>query len=116
MDTVSLNVIILYSYQGIRTIPELGGPRTGEGLYPGEVFEVIHTFDSVDSSSQKEPNNKNTANTFLRLADDRGWIFERHPKTGVNLIVPATGHYEIKPMQCRYTNQEVCFLLSMFVF
>lgn len=33
---------------GIRTIPEFSGPRTGEGLYPGEVVEVIHSFDVFD--------------------------------------------------------------------
>ncbi len=43
------------------------GPRTLEGVYPGEVVEVNQIIHR-------------DGNTFLRLADDRGWVYEKHFK------------------------------------
>ncbi len=53
---------------GIRSLPRVDGPRTGEGLFPGEVVEVIQVVEDVGENQR-----------YLRLADDRGWIFESHP-------------------------------------
>jgi hypothetical protein len=54
------------------------------------------------------------SNCFLKLADDRGWIFERHPKTRGHLIVPVGGQYETQDFHCTYKadkgpDLDVCF-------
>jgi len=49
---------------GIRAEPDVGGPRTGEDLIRGSVFEV----DDV-VQIEGEP-------LYLRLADGRGWVFD----------------------------------------
>jgi len=49
---------------GIRTEPDVGGPRTGEDLIRGAVFEVDDVVQ-IDG----EP-------LYLRLADGRGWVFD----------------------------------------
>ncbi|CAM9610764.1 unnamed protein product, partial [Ectocarpus sp. 6 AP-2014] len=50
--------------QWILTHPMTKAPRTGDGLFPGEVVEVTQVLSSEDV-------------TFLRLANDRGWTFAR---------------------------------------
>eukprot|EP00419_Tripos_fusus_P021875 CAMPEP_0172719878 /NCGR_PEP_ID=MMETSP1074-20121228/75758_1 /TAXON_ID=2916 /ORGANISM="Ceratium fusus, Strain PA161109" /LENGTH=513 /DNA_ID=CAMNT_0013545277 /DNA_START=63 /DNA_END=1604 /DNA_ORIENTATION=- len=49
---------------GIRTEPDVAGPRTGDDLIRGDVFEV----DDV-VQIEGEP-------LYLRLADGRGWVFD----------------------------------------
>ena len=61
---------------GIRSVPHVDGPRTGEGLFPGDVIEVVQTIED------KETNQK-----YLRLADDRGWVFENHPVVSFHLTI-----------------------------
>lgn len=56
---------------GIRTLPLVNGPRTGDGLYPGDIVEVNQIV--VDTSDPAKPQR------YLRLANDRGWVFENHP-------------------------------------
>ena len=51
---------------GVRTLPFVDGPRTNEGIFPGEVIEICQIL-------------RKDGNVFLRLADDRGWLFESHP-------------------------------------
>jgi hypothetical protein len=46
-------------------------PKTGEGIRPGESFEVIQVVYRSE-------------NIFLRLADDKGWIFQSHPTVGLS--------------------------------
>lgn len=56
----------------IRMYMPLVGPRTLEGVYPGEIVEVIQILHR-------------DGNTFLRLADDRGWVYEKHFKVLIEL-------------------------------
>lgn len=51
---VTLGFKFYCTIEGIRTIPEFTGPRTGEGLYPGEVFEVVYRFNVYDSDETDE--------------------------------------------------------------
>lgn len=53
-------------------------PRTGEGLFPGEVIEVTQVLSSEGS-------------TFLRLANDRGWTYARSPSDGGVLFEDLAG-------------------------
>eukprot|EP00611_Tribonema_gayanum_P001692 TRINITY_DN1123_c0_g2_i5.p2 TRINITY_DN1123_c0_g2~~TRINITY_DN1123_c0_g2_i5.p2 ORF type:complete len:213 (+),score=69.36 TRINITY_DN1123_c0_g2_i5:922-1560(+) len=64
--------------QWIRTYPELDAPRTGEGLFPGEVIEVVQRLTVSDV-------------VYLRLADDRGWMFLRNPQTDSVMFVEVGG-------------------------
>ncbi len=59
---------------GVRSLPTSDAPRTGEGLFPGEVVEVIQLI--------ADPHKKQT---YLRLADERGWVFEYHPMVSIFL-------------------------------
>lgn len=67
---------------GIRTLPYVYGPRTGEGLFPGDVVEIVQileendlpTDDATGSALDDGPRQR-----YLRLAGDRGWVFENHP-------------------------------------
>ena len=56
----------------IRALPQVVGPRTGHYLRPGEVFcvaqELYRGLEGV---------------VYLRLADGRGWAFDRLPGVGV---------------------------------
>lgn len=52
---------------GIRSVPDINGPRTGEDLIRGSVFEVDEAIEV-----EGEP-------TYLRLADGRGWVFDTTP-------------------------------------
>lgn len=63
---------------GIRTVPRVDGPRTGEGLFPGEIIEVVQI---LEQGGQR----------YLRLADDRGWVFENHPIAKYAILIPAGG-------------------------
>mmetsp|Transcript_24142 Transcript_24142/g.41010 ORF Transcript_24142/g.41010 Transcript_24142/m.41010 type:complete len:270 (+) Transcript_24142:1304-2113(+) len=64
---------------GIRMLPDVNASRTGEGVFPGEHVEVVAT---------REDGNQ----TYLELADNRGWVFTVNPKTGTPLFVPAVGY------------------------
>lgn len=44
---------------------------------------------------------------FLKLGDDRGWVFERHPKTGIPLVTRAEGEYNSEPFRCTYKAEQV---------
>merc|ERR1711920_826136 len=55
---------------GVRATPDYNGPRTGANLIVGEQFDVCEeriNFDGV---------------IFLKLADGRGWAFDRKPGVG----------------------------------
>ncbi len=47
--------------QWIRAYPEPDAPRTGEGLFPGEVIEVVQVLSHGGI-------------VFLRIADGRGYV------------------------------------------
>lgn len=73
---------------GIRTLPFVHGPRTGEGLFPGDIVEIVQTInESQRDSISLDFETKTRTTTFdsseqqqyLRLAGDRGWVFENHP-------------------------------------
>jgi PH domain len=63
---------------GIRTLPSINAPRTSEGIYPGQVVEMVQVIAIAE-------------NNFLRLADDKGWVFSRHPKDMQTLLVRVEG-------------------------
>merc|ERR1719210_1823402 len=54
----------------IRTVPDIDGPRTGQMLMPGDVFSVCEERESPAGI------------IYLRLADGRGWAFNRKPGVG----------------------------------
>eukprot|EP00930_Biecheleria_cincta_P097727 TRINITY_DN89414_c0_g1_i1.p1 TRINITY_DN89414_c0_g1~~TRINITY_DN89414_c0_g1_i1.p1 ORF type:complete len:631 (-),score=126.60 TRINITY_DN89414_c0_g1_i1:135-2006(-) len=56
----------------IRSVPEIGGQRTSEALLAGEVFRVSQEKVGRDGIN------------YLRLADGRGWVFEK--KEGVGTL------------------------------
>jgi hypothetical protein len=87
---------------GIRTIPELNGPRTGEGVYPGEIFEVVHELNVAADAT-------NAGNTFLCLADERGWVFIRHPKYNTLLVERTNGVLETSRFVSSFQGKKVRF-------
>merc|ERR1712176_1433243 len=54
----------------IRTVPDMNGPRTTDALQPGATFCV----------SEECPTKEGI--TYLKLADGRGWVFDRKPGIG----------------------------------
>ncbi|CAM9871775.1 unnamed protein product [Phaeothamnion confervicola] len=64
--------------QWIRTYPEHDAPRTGDGLFPSEVIEVVQVLER-------------NGVTFLRIADDRGWTFTRHSTDNTVLFEEISG-------------------------
>eukprot|EP00931_Biecheleriopsis_adriatica_P048245 TRINITY_DN2787_c0_g1_i1.p1 TRINITY_DN2787_c0_g1~~TRINITY_DN2787_c0_g1_i1.p1 ORF type:complete len:219 (-),score=67.45 TRINITY_DN2787_c0_g1_i1:72-728(-) len=62
---------------GIRAGPSVNDQRTGMSLMPGQVFEV--------SEVKKEEDN-----TYLRLADGRGWVFTHSSRDGRLLCQPIS--------------------------
>jgi len=55
----------------VRTAPSLTGEKTGNTLAPGDAFQV--------AEEQRGPDGI----LYLKLADGRGWVFERKPGVGV---------------------------------
>ncbi len=54
-------------------------------------------------------------NTFLRIADDRGWVFEKHPKANYNLLVKCPGTYAVQEAVYEYFNPHGNeFMLTLF--
>merc|ERR1712224_930850 len=51
----------------IRCEPDIRGPRTGIDLQPKEIFAVSQKVPSGDV-------------TYLKMADGRGWVFDRTEK------------------------------------
>ena len=43
-------------------------------------------------------------NNFLRIADDRGWVFEKHPKANYSLLTRCQGNYIEKEATYEYFN------------
>ncbi|CBJ30507.1 conserved unknown protein [Ectocarpus siliculosus] len=77
--------------QWIRTYPEQAAPRTGDGLFPGEVIEVAQTLTNKETE-------------FLRIGNDRGWTYAKNPADGSTLfeeidgeVVPDTRNYGFPP-------------------
>eukprot|EP00611_Tribonema_gayanum_P023585 TRINITY_DN4993_c0_g1_i2.p1 TRINITY_DN4993_c0_g1~~TRINITY_DN4993_c0_g1_i2.p1 ORF type:complete len:285 (+),score=71.93 TRINITY_DN4993_c0_g1_i2:149-1003(+) len=68
--------------QWIRAFPESDAPRTGEGLFAGNVIEVVQKLTKDDT-------------VYLRLADKRGWTILQDPETGSVLFEAYGG--EITP-------------------
>lgn len=86
---------------GIRSVPCVDGPRTGEGVYCGEVLEIeqilteaeIRDFEMQtiaqtdtkkgDIGQDKRNPLKGNRQKLLRLAGDRGWVFEFHPSVSI---------------------------------
>jgi len=55
----------------IRAVPDIFGSRTGISIQAGEAFEVSEERRAADGV------------LYLRLADGRGWVFDRKPGVGV---------------------------------
>lgn len=58
----------------IRAQPDVNGQRTPQTLKPGEHFLVCQEQEGADGI------------LYLRLADGRGWVFDRKPDTGVMCV------------------------------
>ena len=67
---------------GIRTVPAVNAPRTGEGVFPGEVVETMQTISEAESGQ-----------VFLRLAYDRGWVMTRHPSGKYAVLCEVRGSF-----------------------
>ena len=67
---------------GIRSVPAVDGPRTGEGVFPCEVIEVVQVIPDME-----------TGQVFLRLAYDRGWVMTRHPSGKYSVLCELKGDY-----------------------
>eukprot|EP00903_Cladosiphon_okamuranus_P011080 g10459.t1 len=65
--------------QWIYTHPEEGAPRTGEGIFPMEVLEVVQLLPVGEGQ------------LWLRLADERGWTCGRHTKDGEPCLEQVAG-------------------------
>eukprot|EP00752_Nemacystus_decipiens_P009380 g8383.t1 len=65
--------------QWIYTHPEEGAPRTGEGIFPMEVVEVVQLLPVGED------------HLWLRLADERGWTCGRHTKDGEPCLDQVAG-------------------------
>lgn len=59
----------------IRSQPDIGGQRTAEMLMPGDVFEVSREVEGRGPDG--------TSVIYLKLADGRGWVFDRKPGAGL---------------------------------
>mmetsp|Transcript_17760 Transcript_17760/g.44975 ORF Transcript_17760/g.44975 Transcript_17760/m.44975 type:complete len:407 (-) Transcript_17760:371-1591(-) len=57
-------------HMDIRAEPSVGAARTGERLFPGEEFQVSQELQDRDGVFH------------LRLADGRGWVFDKKPGIG----------------------------------
>lgn len=55
----------------IRVLPKINGPRTNGMLNPGDIFRVSQGLEGADGI------------LYLKLADGRGWFFDRMPGVGV---------------------------------
>ncbi len=57
-------------------------------------------------------------NNFLRIADDKGWVFERHPNANYSLLVKCSGTYIEKEETYEYFNRtggdECDLMLTLF--
>ena len=78
------------------------GPRTGEGLFPGDIIEIIQTVPSKVSDQK-----------YLRIADDRGWVFENHPVANYAILVPVGGKLTEKLHTYEYSQE---FLEPLFIY
>merc|ERR1711920_275293 len=58
----------------IRASPDTDGERTEHELNEGDVFHVSETIQGEDGV------------TYLKLADDRGWLFDKKPGVGVMCV------------------------------
>merc|ERR1719433_2132502 len=69
----------------IRSSPDINGPRTHVVMQPGEVFMVSEEREGPEGV------------LYLKLADGRGWVFDRKPGSGMmcvrhpGLSQPAAG-------------------------
>eukprot|EP00930_Biecheleria_cincta_P062056 TRINITY_DN4756_c0_g1_i1.p1 TRINITY_DN4756_c0_g1~~TRINITY_DN4756_c0_g1_i1.p1 ORF type:complete len:913 (+),score=268.46 TRINITY_DN4756_c0_g1_i1:114-2852(+) len=63
----------------IRILPSIDAPKSGEKMYPGDAFLVSEKQRGIDAASAAEL-------LFLRLADGRGWVFNRSPDVGTLCI------------------------------
>lgn len=77
----------------IRKVPDIDGACTEHFLYPSEVFAVSNELESPDGVK------------YLKLADGRGWAFDRKP--GVGILCQAYGREDpVKPLPWRYDPKE----------
>uniref|UniRef100_A0A7S4VI64 Uncharacterized protein n=1 Tax=Alexandrium monilatum TaxID=311494 RepID=A0A7S4VI64_9DINO len=67
---------------GIRAGPAVSAARTGNKLFPGEVFSVSQEQAGEDGI------------LYLKLADGRGWVFDRKPEVGVMCIRHEEGELD----------------------
>jgi len=72
--------VIAHVYLDIRKDPDVNAERTGESLVFGQQFQIDEVYRSADSRN------------YFRLADGRGWVFDRSVVKGAmtQLVAPIT--------------------------
>lgn len=63
---------------GIRTLPFSDSPRMLDGLYPGDIVEVHQIIERIEEDGYVQ--------RYLRLANDKGWVFQYHPVDKYQLL------------------------------
>lgn len=76
---------------GIRVAPRLDAPRTGGGIFPGDIVEgtaVVNVPNPGAGGGAPPPLLPEVP--FLRLADGSGWVFIKNPESGAELLSAIT--------------------------
>jgi len=71
---------------GVRTFPSFGAPVVSGFVLPGELVETMAEWRPRQELNQSQ--------TFLKLADGRGWVFVTHPLTGDTLLKREEGQLD----------------------
>jgi len=72
----------------IRVLPKIDGPRTDEMLNPGDAFRISQGLEGTDGI------------LYLKLADGRGWLFDRMPGVGIMCVEYRTESTSRAPFSC----------------
>jgi len=70
----------------IRVLPSLDAPRTGQKILPGDAFKVSEQHKGASRDM-----------VFLKLADGRGWAFNRSPDVGTLCVPRPAGKDPLAP-------------------
>jgi len=70
----------------IRVLPSLDAPRTGQKILPGDAFKVSEQYKGPSRDM-----------LFLKLADGRGWAFNRSPDVGTLCVPRPAGKDPLAP-------------------
>jgi len=76
----------------LRKVPDIDGACTEKFLRPGEVFAVSQELEGSNGVK------------YLKLADGRGWAFDRKP--GVGILCQPYGNPDSQPLPWRYNPRD----------